>query len=292
MATKGFKSFARSLNALRPFSNGSRDPLTQCLAPQFARSMATEASLPSSVPQSHESSIITEVPSSPFDSSVLTTIYNFPTMEPLRFETYSSKHLYLPLRRDILHRAVIFEGDSTRQGTASSKTRWDVHGSHRKVRPQKGTGSARLGWRQSPLIRGGGKSHGPHARDFATDLPRKMYDLAWRTALSYRYRRGELIVCEDGMEIEWPKTRFAKSMFERLGWGSEAGRTLIVTGSFRKNLMRAVRHCPEDGRVQEVKDVDVKDLLELGRVVIEKRALDQMLEEHQSDLVKKVRSAV
>jgi large subunit ribosomal protein L4 len=160
------------------------------------------------------------------------------------------------------------------------------------MRPQKGTGSARLGWRQSPLIRGGGKSHGPHARDFATDLPRKMYDLAWRTALSYRYRRGELIVCEDGMEIEWPKTRFAKSMFERLGWGSEAGRTLIVTGSFRKNLMRAVRHCPEDGRVQEVKDVDVKDLLELGRVVVEKRALDQMLEEHQSDLVKKVRSAV
>ena len=55
-------------------------------------------------------------------SDVLTTIYNFPTMEPLRFETYPANHLHLPLRKDILHRAVVFEGDATRQGTASTKT--------------------------------------------------------------------------------------------------------------------------------------------------------------------------
>src|SRR5690242_9859770 len=121
-------------------------------------------------------------------SSVLTTIHKFPTMEPIRFDSYSSKYLYLPLRRDLLHRAVIFEGDATRQGTASTKTRFEVHGSHRKIRPQKGTGKARLGTRQSPMLKGGGKSFGPHPRDFSTELPRKMYDLAWRTALSWRYR--------------------------------------------------------------------------------------------------------
>lgn len=210
-------------------------------------------------------------------------------MEPVRFESYSSKHLHLPLRRDLLHRAVIFEGDNTRQGTASSKTRWDVHGSHRKIRPQKGTGGARLGWRQSPLIVGGGKSFGPHPRDFGTDLPRKMYDIAWRTALSYRYRKGQLIVCEDGMTFEHSKTRYAKRIFEQLGWGRQSGRTLIVTGEFRKNLDSVV--AKEDARVLDVSDVDVKDLLEGSRVVIEKSALDQMLWEHQSDLVKKVRSA-
>ncbi|APA11035.1 hypothetical protein SS1G_03249 [Sclerotinia sclerotiorum 1980 UF-70] len=210
-------------------------------------------------------------------------------MEPLRFQSYPSKHLHLPLRRDLLHRAVIFEGDNTRQGTASSKTRWDVHGSHRKVRPQKGTGSARLGWKQSPLIVGGGKSFGPHPRDFGTDLPRKMYDIAWRTALSWRYRRGQLIVCEDGMTFEYPKTRYAKKVFEDLGWGKQNGRTLIVTDGFRKNLSSVVdKH---DATVLEVSDVDVKDLLELSRVVIEKSALDHILEEHQSDLVKKIRSA-
>ena len=142
------------------------------------------------------------------------------------------------------------------------------------------------------MLRGGGKSFGPHPRDFATELPRKMYDLAWRTALSWRYRRGELIVCEDGMDIEYPKTRFVKSIFEHNHWGRGDGRTLVITGSFRKNLFRALRHAGEDGRVEMVSEVDVKDLLELGRVVVEKRALDEMLRDHQSDLISKVRSAV
>lgn len=213
-------------------------------------------------------------------------------MEPLRFESYDSKHLHLPLRRDILHRAVIFEGDATRQGTGNTKTRYEVHGSHRKVRPQKGTGKARLGTKQSPMLKGGGKSFGPKPRDFSTDLPKKMYDLAWRTALSWRYRRGELIICEDGMDIEWPKTRFVKSIFEHNRWGKEDGRTLVVTQGFRKNLFRALRHAGEDGRVQLKDEVDVKDLLELGRVVIEKSALDEMLAEHQSDLMTKVRIVV
>lgn len=212
-------------------------------------------------------------------------------MEPLRFESYNSKHLYLPLRRDILHRAVVYEGDMTRQGTASSKNRWEVHGSHRKVRPQKGGGVARLGTRQSPMLKGGGKSFGPHPRDFSTGLPKKVYDLAWRTALSYRYRKGELIICDDGMDIEYPKTRYVKSIFEHNRWGNENGRTLVVTGGFRRNLFRALRHAGEDGRVLAKEEVDVKDLLEHGRVVIEKGALDVILGEHQSDLLGKARSA-
>ncbi|PSS13141.1 hypothetical protein M430DRAFT_143811 [Amorphotheca resinae ATCC 22711] len=297
MAAKGFQSFSRSLNSLSSFiSSSSRDPLTRCLAPRLTRSMATEAPLPSEPASGTSNNLIYDIPSYatdlPVTSSVLTTIYKFPTMEPLRFESYDSKHLHLPLRRDILHRAVVFEGDATRQGTASSKTRWEVHGSHRKIRPQKGGGRARLGTRQSPMLKGGGKSFGPHPRDFSTDLPRKMYDLAWRTALSYRYRKGELIICEDGMDIEYPKTRYAKQIFAHNHWGKDYGRSLIITGSFRKNLFRAVRHAGEDGRIQMVRDVDVKDLLELGRVVIEKRALDEILAEHQSDLVAKVRSAV
>ncbi|KAI9649119.1 54S ribosomal protein yml6, mitochondrial [Ciborinia camelliae] len=295
MATKGLQSFTRSLNAFRTSINSARDPLAQCLAPQFTRSMATEAPLPSSISQEYEPNILTQTSdtiSNPFDSPVLTTIYKFPTMEPVRFESYSSKHLYLPLRRDLLHRAVVFEGDNTRQGTASSKTRWDVHGSHRKIRPQKGTGGARLGWRQSPLIVGGGKSFGPHPRDFGTDLPKKMYDIAWRTALSWRYRRGQLIVCEDGMHFERREQKHAESIFEALGWKNhkkEKNRTLIVTLDSGANLGSIVRE--KDARVLDVSDVDVKDLLELSRVVIEKSALDRMLEEHQSDLVKKVRSA-
>jgi large subunit ribosomal protein L4 len=211
-------------------------------------------------------------------------------MEPLRFEYYNSKHLHLPLRRDLLHRAVVFEGDFTRQGTASTKTRWEVHGSHRKIRPQKGTGRARLGTRQSPMLKGGGKSFGPHPRDFSTGLPKKMYDLAWRTALSYRYRKGDLIICENGMDLDHDRSSYAEEMFAHNHWGREDGRTLIITNGYRDNLFQAVREIGQDGRVLEMEDVDVKDLLELGRVVIEKRALEDMLAEHESDLVPKIRA--
>jgi large subunit ribosomal protein L4 len=283
----------------------------RCLAPRLSRSMTTETPLPSDDSQFASSDLIYDtsgyasslpgiishanavIRSSDISAAttVLTTIYKFPSMEPVRFESYSSKHLYLPLRRDILHRAVIFEGDATRQGTASTKTRWEIHGSHRKLRPQKGTGMARLGSKQSPMLRGGAKAFGPRPRDNSTELPKKMYDLAWRTALSYRYRKGELIICEDGMDIDYPKTRYASQIFQHNKWGQEYGRSLIITGSFRKNLFRAVRHAGQHGRVQMVRDVDVKDLLELGRVVIEKRALDEILAEHQSDLKNKIRTA-
>ncbi|KAI9768181.1 MAG: 54S ribosomal protein, mitochondrial [Geoglossum simile] len=212
-------------------------------------------------------------------------------MEPLRFEYYPANHLHLPLRRDILHRAVIYEGDATRQGTASTKWRSEVHGSNRKVRPQKGTGKARLGNKKSPMLRGGGVAFGPKPRDFSTELPRKMYDLAWRTALSYRYRKGELVVVEDGVEIDHPKTRFVKDIFALNHWGNRDGRSLVITGSFRPNLFRALRHAEEDGRVLMEREVDVKDLLEMGRIIIEKRALDGILKDHQSDLVPKIRRA-
>jgi large subunit ribosomal protein L4 len=213
-------------------------------------------------------------------------------MEPIRFESYSSKHLYLPLRRDLLHRAVVFEGDATRQGTASTKTRYEVHGSHRKIRPQKGTGHARLGTAQSPMLKGGGKSFGPHPRDFSTELPRKMYDLAWRTALSWRYRKGDLIICEDGMEIEHPEAKLVKRIFEHNRWGKEDGRSLVITKGYKENLFKALERAGEDGRVKMGHEVDVKDLLELGRIIIEKKALDKILRDHQSDLISKVRAAV
>ncbi|KAI9716232.1 MAG: hypothetical protein M1812_005457 [Candelaria pacifica] len=224
-------------------------------------------------------------------SNVLTTIYKFPTMEPLRFEQYPSNHLYLPLRRDILHRAIIYEGDATRQGTASTKWRADVHGSGRKIRPQKGTGRARLGDKKSPMLRGGGVAFGPHPRDFSTELPRKIYDLAWRTALSYRYRKGELMVVDRVVDLEYSHPRYAQQVFQKNHWGNADGRSLVVTSSFRRNLFEAMKDLGADGRTLLESDVDVKDLLELGRIIIEKRALDGILRDHQSDLMKTAPSA-
>ncbi|EKG20496.1 Ribosomal protein L4/L1e [Macrophomina phaseolina MS6] len=261
--------------------------------------MATEAPLPSSssssstvaavsttsaIPPANPNLYAPPIPEHIRPSTVHTTIYRFPTMEPLRFATYPSAHLLVPLRRDILHRAVVFEGDATRQGTASTKWRADVHGSGHKLRPQKGTGRARLGDKKSPMLRGGGVAFGPHPRDFATGLPRKIYDLAWRTALSYRYRRGELIIMEDGVELESASPKYLRGVFEANGWGNADGRSMVVTKDRRKNLWSAIEEAGEQGAVKTWMDVDVKNLLEMGRLIVEKSALDLILERHQSDL--------
>jgi large subunit ribosomal protein L4 len=244
----------------------------------------------------------------PADTTVPVTIYDFPTLEPTGLEHWSSQHLALPLRRDLLHRAVIFEGDSTRQGTASSKTRWEVHGSRRKLYRQKGSGRARVGAKQSPIRRGGGKSFGPKPRDFSTGLQRKVYDKAWRTALSWRYARGELVVCEDGLELPLPDEFLALAEEGKLGqeledsfvkklvgqvlgtleWGKSFGRTTFVTSEQRPNLFTAMDVAGDEGRALELADVDVKDLLETGRIVIERTALKEMISAHQSDLVSRI----
>ncbi|OTB07791.1 hypothetical protein M426DRAFT_317689 [Hypoxylon sp. CI-4A] len=261
--------------------------------------MATEAPLPNLTTSANSWKPTTTVP---------VTIFNFPSFEPQRLESWSAKHLHLPLRRDILHLAVVYEGDMTRQGTASTKTRWEVSGSHRKIRPQKGTGRARLGSKQSPMLRGGGKAFGPKPRDFATKLPRKVYDLAWRTALSYRYRRGELLVAQDGMELPLPdefaslaaagqlseelqasfKARWARQVLDANEWGRRSGRSTFVTTDYRENLFDALDEVPNYGRALDVEDVDVKDLLETGRLVVEREALLELIDRHQSDLVSRV----
>jgi large subunit ribosomal protein L4 len=142
------------------------------------------------------------------------------------------------------------------------------------------------------MLRGGGVAFGPKPRDFSTELPKKMYDLAWRTALSYRYRKGELIIVDDGMEIKYPKMRFIKQIFAHNHWGNPDGRSMVVTSNFRTNLFRALEHAGEDGRVLTEDEVDVKNLLEMGRVIIEKQALDSILRNHQSDLVPKIKLAM
>ena len=142
------------------------------------------------------------------------------------------------------------------------------------------------------MLRGGGVAFGPHPRDFSTKLPRKVYDLAWRTALSYRYRRGELIVVEDGIDIEMDEPRWIKKIMEANYWGNANGRSLIVTEDFRPNLFQAIHGSGEDGRAKIEADVDVKDLLELGRIIIEKSALESILSDHSSDLNRTVPSAV
>ncbi|KAF2748838.1 ribosomal protein L4 [Sporormia fimetaria CBS 119925] len=226
------------------------------------------------------------------ERTVTATVHHFPSLEPLRLETFPANHLALPTRRDILHRAVIYEADRSRGpqrdgwGSASAKYRSEVHGSARKIRPQKGTGHARQGDKKAPHMRGGGAAHGPKPRDFSSGLQRKVYDLAFRTALSYRFRKGELLIVDNAMEIEFPSPRFAQHLFNENSWGKKHGRSVLVTVEDRPFLQRALQDVPALGWTAPWDDVDVKDLLSTQRIIIEHQALRNILLSHQTDITR------
>ncbi|KAL4802105.1 ribosomal protein L4 domain-containing protein [Aspergillus unguis] len=219
---------------------------------------------------------------------VLATTYSFPSMEPVQFVEYARDHLMAPLRKDILHRAVVYEGDMTRQGSASTKWRGDVHGSNRKLRPQKGSGSARVGDKKSPIRRGGGVAFGPHPRDFSSQLPGTIYDKAWRIALSYRYKRGQLIIIDNKIGLPEDATpHLIRNIFQANRWGRFNGRSTLITDEPNEELFDMVRGVGEHAKILDREDVDVKDLLETGRLIVEKKALDTILWKHSWDLRKK-----
>ncbi|KAK7188110.1 hypothetical protein DPSP01_001650 [Paraphaeosphaeria sporulosa] len=256
-----------------------QDAVPKSLSASFARSITT--STVSSITTSADGF----VPVKPFEEqTVLATIHKFPSLEPLRLQSYPANYLNLPTRRDILHRAVVYEGDMTRLGTAHKKNRYEVRGSAKKIRPQKGSGRARLGDKNSPMLRGGGLSHGPRHRDFSTELPKKVYDLAWRTALSYRWRKGELIIVDNAIELESPSQRLLNHIFEVHERERGKGRSLLVTSEDRPFLEEALDKMDRGRQALTWDLVDVKDLLELQRIIIEREALWNIFKEHRSDL--------
>ncbi|KAJ5527346.1 50S ribosomal protein L4 [Penicillium frequentans] len=264
--------------------SGSENVTRRCLV----RSMATEAQAnASSTPN------VTRSSPAPWDLPVSVMTYNFPSMEPASLVEYSQKQLQMPMRKDILHRAIVYEGDMTRQGTASTKWRDDVHGSHRKLITQKGSGRARVGDKQSPIRRGGGVAHGPHPRDFSTDLPAKVYDQAWRTALSYRFSRGELIVIDNTISLPHDSTPFLlQNILLANGWSARKGRSTFITEKVDEELFDKVSKLHRYATIMDRSDVDVKNLLETSRLIIEKTALDRILKEHSRDLLSRPAKAL
>ena len=151
---------------------------------------------------------------------------------------------------------------------------------------------ARLGDKKSPMLRGGGVAFGPHPRDFSTKLPKKIYDLAFRTALSHRYQQGQLLIVEDGMELEISESRWLSKILTENRMGNGYGGSMIITKDILPNLFAAGMGARKHAKVKSEKEADVKNLLELGRIIIEKSALDNMLAEHSSDINRTVKSAV
>ena len=114
------------------------------------------------------------------------------------FEIEPNDHaIYLDVKQNLANK---------RQGTHKAKERADITGSTRKIKRQKGTGTARAGSIKSPIFRGGGRAFGPRPRSYSFKLNKKVKQLARKSALTYKAAENSILVLED-INLEAPKTK-------------------------------------------------------------------------------------
>ena len=126
-----------------------------------------------------------------------------------------------------------------RQGTHKSKERAEIVGSTRKIKKQKGTGTARAGSIKNPLFKGGGRVFGPTPRDYSQKVNKKVKRLARKSALSIKAKQKSIVVLED---IQWdaPKTKNYLQMLAALGLADK--KSVLVLGDLNKNVYLSSRN--------------------------------------------------
>jgi large subunit ribosomal protein L4 len=176
------------------------------------------------------------------------------------------------LNEALIHAAVKGFLANARAGTVGTKTRGDVSGSGRKLWKQKGTGRARIASLRSPLWKGGGNVHGPQARDWSQNLPKKMRRGALRSALSERLREGNLIVLDE-IAFEQPKTKTFVGALGTLGVAD--GKTLIVDSLANDNLLLASRNVKHT-KVVSSRGLNIYDVLYHEKMVMTRAAAEEL----------------
>jgi large subunit ribosomal protein L4 len=126
-----------------------------------------------------------------------------------------------------------------RQGTHKAKERGEIAGSTRKIKKQKGTGTARAGSLKSPVFRGGGRIFGPRPKDYTQKLNKGVKRLARKSALSLKSQTNSIIVLED-FSLEAPKTKDFKSILSALGLADK--KSLVVLGGSNNNVYLSSRN--------------------------------------------------
>ncbi|HBU77505.1 MAG TPA: 50S ribosomal protein L4 [Muricauda sp.] len=138
--------------------------------------------------------------------------------------------IYLDVKQYLAHQ---------RQGTHKAKERAEIAGSTRKIKKQKGTGTARAGSIKSPVFRGGGRIFGPRPKDYTQKLNKNMKRLARKSALSLKSKEQSLVVVED-FNFEAPKTKDFVKFLSSLG--IENKKSLIVLGDSNNNVYLSSRN--------------------------------------------------
>jgi len=160
-----------------------------------------------------------------------------------------------------------------RQGTHKVKERGEIKGSTKKIKKQKGTGTARAGSIKNPLFRSGGRIFGPRPRNYSFDLNRKVKRLARKSALSLKAKNGGLKVIED-FTFDAPKTKEFNKVIANLGLD---GRSLMVLGDYDKNLHLSSRNLAKSG-VVVAKDLNTYQIMKAKNLIISESAVSKIAE--------------
>jgi large subunit ribosomal protein L4 len=157
-----------------------------------------------------------------------------------------------------------------RQGTAKSKERGEIAGSTRKIKRQKGTGTARAGSIKNPLFRGGGRVFGPKPRFYGFKLNKKVKQLARKSALSYKASTNNIIVLED-FSFEAPQTQEMVKMGNNLNIANK--KSLFVLPEQNKNIYLSSRNV-QGVEVITAGELSTYNIMKASTLVLVESAVD------------------
>ncbi|MEP7220956.1 MAG: 50S ribosomal protein L4 [Bacteroidota bacterium] len=175
----------------------------------------------------------------------------------------------------VMHQAVKMHLANRRQGTSKTKDRWEVRGGGRKPWKQKGRGTARAGSIRSGVWVGGGNIHGPNPRDYTQAMPKKMRQLARRSALALKAQSNEIVVV-DNLTFDQVKTKPFADMLKAMGVAGK--RAVVLLQGSNENALRSGRNIAKC-EIMEARNASTYDLLNNQILVIERGSLDILMEQ-------------
>jgi large subunit ribosomal protein L4 len=159
-----------------------------------------------------------------------------------------------------------------RQGTHKSKERADIAGSTRKIKKQKGTGTARAGSIKSPIFRGGGRVFGPKPRDYSFKLNKKLKVLSRKSALAYKAKEKSISILED-FTFDAPKTKEYLKMLNDLALNDK--KTLLVLPEASKNIVLASKNI-QNTKVVTAEQLNTYDVIDAETLVIVESSIEKI----------------
>ncbi len=161
---------------------------------------------------------------------------------------------------------------NNRQGTHKSKERAEIAGSTRKIKKQKGTGTARAGSIKSPVFRGGGRVFGPQPRDYRFKLNKKLKQLARKSALAYKAKNNAIVVVED-FQLEAPKTKEFVNIRKNLNVDGKS--SLVVVKDLNRNVYLSSRNVPKS-EVATTANLNTYSIMKAQSLVLAESSVEEI----------------